>query len=280
MHGDERYLRIVQLVCSAVNSPVKALFAGLEIDPNLSPFQARSILAEALMDRPTVVIFSESDAVPSTHWYEMSLLMEHFSKSMPALPLCVVAFDCRRAIVQEPSFDFSSGRCTHLLLAESQVLEEQLLWRAYLHHRACWEAAGNPERAQKLGQQLEVTTIGDDVGVENVLAQFAADASAQMNVEEVARLVPMAFQRPDNARREAARTALQAVGALWRPPGMQRLEVTPLASRELLRRTHIPEELIPRLRHNLVCMPLGDVPFIVEGWGWWLKPSGPAECGF
>ena len=138
-HGDERRLDILRVeVGDGLAFPVAAVLAALEITPALTPFEAREPLQMRLIDRAVVLVLSERAPVPPAEWERFSLLVEHYSKSMPAIELCVLVLDHRGAVAVEPSFDFYAGRSTHLVLSQAAELEESTLWAPYLHHRACY----------------------------------------------------------------------------------------------------------------------------------------------
>jgi hypothetical protein len=259
MNGDARAMAIQFIECHpALGSPVEALLSALGVQPDLNPFQAKEVLSKRLMDQPLVVVLAERQKVDARGWYELALLIEYFGKSAPAVPLSVVVLDRRGVVAQEPAFDFVAGRCTHLVLAHAAGMTESIIWQSYLHHRACWEAAGNPEAAQVVGDQLSLVQLGNETEVERVLRDCASAAAERMNLDSLKPMILKTFSRARGDERESARQTLQAAGALWRPPGLQRLELAPWASRHLLSTSWLPDDLVPRLRHNLVCTPIAS----------------------
>lgn len=258
-NGDGRPVLIKRVECGgAAGTPKQAVLRSLDVDPAASPFQAKETLGLRLSDHPVVLVISEVEEVEAGSWYELALLIEHFGKSRRAVPLTVIVIDARGLIAHEPSYDFTSGRCTHSVLSGAAQQEDAIVWRAYLHHRACWEAAGDPVEAQVLGDRLGMIPIGQEAEVERSLLEFATVRAKISELESLRPTVMLAASRFHSAQRERARQHLKLGGCLWRPPGLQRYELTPWASRYLLSRPMPAQELIPRFRHNLVCMPLAS----------------------
>lgn len=255
-HGDERRLDIFHVeIGNAMLDPIGAMLAALEITPGLTAFEAREPLRMRLADRAVVLVLSEVVAVSPVAWERFVLLIEHYTKSAPAIELCVLVLDHRGVVAAEPSFDFSFGRSTHLVLSQAAELEESALWSPYLHHRACWEAAGDPMLAADIGERLAQAPHGDDVAAEAALANFATEAGAVAGLAELEWDIVVGTGRL-SAERDAARRRLQDRGLLWQPPGLRRLELVPWASRAILQTNGVAESLVPALRHNLVCTPL------------------------
>jgi hypothetical protein len=257
LHGDARPLRTRRVECGASSgSPVSAVLSALEVDPQLSPFEAKGALIARLTDRPTVVFVSAVADVPSFQWYELAVLVEHYAKSSPIVPLCVVAIDQHGSIQHQPSFDFVSGRATHVVLPTSRELEESIVWSAYLHHRACWDAGGNPESALEIGDRLSTALRGDDNEVERLLTEWANETGTVRGLQDLLPFVLTAMARYPSDARESARETLHHSGFTWRRPGSTRLEVVPWVCRFYLGSKGAPEALIPTLRYNLVCNPI------------------------
>jgi hypothetical protein len=257
-HGDERRLSIQRVECGDIHgTPMQALLASIELRPDLNPFEAKDLLGVHFLDRPTVFVLSESSTVATQAWTELAMLVEHFGKRIPGIPLCVIALDGRNALQHDPSFDFTAGRCTELLLAGALGRDEASVWRAYLHHRCCWEAGGDPLLAQEWGDVLSRCALGDDAAVESGLNDSVREMARVVGLQKQLATVRQALDR-HSADRERARQDLYEQRVLWRLPGIQRLELTPWASRALLGQPDLPRELVARLRHNLVCMPLAS----------------------
>ena len=257
-HGDERRLSIQRVECGGGSgTPMQALLASIELNPDLNPFEAKDLLGVRFLDRPTVFVLSEGSAVTTRAWTELAMLVDHFGKRTPGVPLCVIALDGRNALQHDPSFDFTVGRCTELLLADALGRDDVAVWQAYLHHRCCWEAGGDPLLAQEWGDALSRCTLGNDAEVEDVLNDCVQKLAREVGLQEQLALIRKALDRHSQDR-ERARQELNEHKVLWRPPGIHRQELTPWASRALLARPDLPRELVARLRHNLVCMPLAS----------------------
>lgn len=237
-------------------TPMQSLLACMEVDPTLNPFEAKDVLGTRFLDSPRVFVFEVARNVPSRAWSELSMLVEHFAKRTPAVPLCAVAFDGISALQHDPSFDFSSGRCTHSLLADARTVDDSATWRAYLHHRCCWESGGDPLSAQELGEALADCAAGDDENLEDVFSAQAQEFARQVGLADRVESIRTAMERYGRPAREKARQELAQQCLLWRPPGLQRLELVPWASRALLAAGQAMGEVVPRLRHNLICAPL------------------------
>jgi hypothetical protein len=90
------------------------------------------------------------------------------------------------------------------------------------------------------------------------LCKSAKDEAVRVTIASVAGATFEAFAHRHTDARDAARNRLRAARLLWSPPGLQRSELVPWASRYLLSDKSIPEALVPRLRHNLVCTPIAS----------------------
>lgn len=259
-NADEKRLVVQRVETNGgTSSPMQGLLASIELDPMLNPFEARDLLGPRFLDRPRVFVLEVSSAIGGRGWQELAMLVEHFGKRVPVVPLCVVAFDGTGALQHDPAFDFSVGRCTHLLLEDAHRQNEGTTWRGYLHHRSCWESAGDPVKANALGEELSGCRLGNDEQVEEVLKAFAQDFASRIDLPGLIPVVRTAMDRSQRAaERDRARQLLTEHRLLWRPPGLQRLELTPWASRAALALRSIPPELTPRLRYNLVCTPVAS----------------------
>lgn len=123
--------------------PIRALFREFELDPAISPFEAREKIRTCLLDRSFLLVFVETAPVDPNDWEEIVSLLEYYRKSTNPVRLSAVVVDCRGTVGSEPVCDFLNGRPTHHILSEvSSIADEGLLWPAYLHHRTAWEAGG------------------------------------------------------------------------------------------------------------------------------------------
>lgn len=124
-------------------TPTQALLRDFELHPAISPFEARDKIRACLLDRSFVLVFVEVAPVDINDWEGIVGLLEYYRKSTNPVRLSAVVIDSRGAVRSEPVCDFLNGRPTHHVLSEvSSTMDEGLLWPAYLHHRAAWEAGG------------------------------------------------------------------------------------------------------------------------------------------
>ncbi len=259
LHGDRGYLDVRVAPCGGGHAgPLASVLQSLEVTPTLGPFEAREPLRVALQDRPSVFILTEAGPVAGAEWEAFVSLIEHYGKASPKIRLCAVVLDSQLSVVSEPSFDFSSGWAELRLLALASDADDLQVWQAYLHQRACWEAAGSPSYASELGESLANINVGDDDTVESVLTSSAEVAArSRFDLRSLGSLVLEASRKQqDPGRQRRAQNELRRLGVLWLPPPGCKLEVRPWVSRALLREPTISESTVWALRHNLVCAPL------------------------
>lgn len=122
-------------------TPTRALLREFELDPTISPFEARDKIGTCLLDRSFSLVFIEASPVDSNDWEEIVSLLEYYRKLTNPVRLSAVVIDGRGAVRSEPVCNFLNGRPTHHVLSDvTSTIDEGLLWPAYLHHRAAWEA--------------------------------------------------------------------------------------------------------------------------------------------
>jgi hypothetical protein len=260
-NGAESRLDIRRVeVGGPAGSPSQALLHEFELDPTISPFEARDKIRKCLLDKSFLLVFVEAAPVDPTDWEETVSLLEYYRKSTNPVRLSAIVVDGRGAVRSEPVFDFLYGRPTHHVLSDvSSTMDEGSLWPAYLHHRAAWEAGGFLSYAMSVGSELERIATCDDEAVELALqthanVRLAAHAGRQMLCDFVG--LGAGGVRPDQARLRSLQAELFAVNLLWRPPSMNSLHVVPWAARALLAMPSLPKKQIWALRHHLVCAPL------------------------
>lgn len=258
--GDSR-LDIRRLeVGGQAGTPTRALLREFELDPTISPFEARDKIRTCLLDRSFLLVFIESAPVDPNDWEEIVSLLEYYRKSTNPVRLSAVVIDGRGAVRLEPICDFLNGRPTHHVLSDvSSTMDEGQLWPAYLHHRAAWEAGGCLSYAMSLGSNLTRGSAGDDEAVEVALQthaneRLAGHAGRQLLCELAG--LGAGGERPDQGRLRTLQAELFALNLLWRPPSMNSLHVVPWAARALLAIPRIPKKQIWALRHHLVCAPM------------------------
>ena len=258
--GDSR-LDIRRLeVGGQAGTPTRALLREFELDPTISPFEARDKIRSCLLDRSFLFVFIEAAPVDPNDWEEIVSLLEYYRKSTNPVFLSAVVIDGRGAIRSEPICDFLNGRPTHHVLSDaSSTMDEGRLWPAYLHHRAAWEAGGCLSYAMSLGSSLALRNAGDDEDVEVALQKHANEhlaghAGRQLLYEQAG--LGVGGERPDQGRLRSLQAELFALNLLWRPPSMNSLHVVPWAARALLAIPRIPKKQVWALRHHLVCAPM------------------------
>ena len=243
-----------------LGTPIQALLRGFELDPAISPFEARDKIRTCLLDRSFLLVFIESAPVDPSDWEEIVSLLEYYRKSANPVRLSAVVVDGRGCVCSEPVCDFLNGRPTHNVLSdESSTIDEGALWPAYLHHRAAWEAGGCLSYAMSLASGVERGFSCDDEVVEHTLQEHANMRLASHSGRQL--LCDLVGQgagcvRLDQARRRSLQAELFAVNLLWRPPSMNSLHIVPWAARALLAMPELPKKQVWALRHHLVCAPL------------------------
>jgi len=258
--GDSRLdIRRIE-VGGHAGTPTRALLREFELDPTISPFEAREKIRTCLLDRSFLLIFIEAEPVAPNDWEEIVNLLEYYRKSTNPVCLSVVVLDGRGAVRSEPICDFLNGRPTHHVLSDvSSTMDEGQLWPSYLHHRAAWEAGGCLSYAMSLGSILASCNAGDDEEVEVALQTYAneqlAGHAARQQLCEWAGLGAGGETR-DQGRLRSLHAELFALNLLWRPPSMNSLHVVPWAARALLALPRIPKKQVWALRHHLVCAPI------------------------
>jgi len=258
--GDSR-LDIRRLeVGGPANTPTRALLREFELDPTISPFEARDKIRICLLDRSFLFIFIEVSPVDPNDWEEIVSLLEYYRKSTNPVRLSAVVIDGRGAVSSEPICDFVNGRPTHHVLSDaSSRIDEGQLWPAYLHHRAAWEAGGCLSYAMPLGSKLVQVNAGDDDGIEVMLQTYADELFAGHEGRHLlSELVGLGAGGTglDQGRRRSLQAELFELNLLWRPPSMNGLQIVPWASRALLAMAKIPRKQVWVLRHHLVCAPV------------------------
>jgi hypothetical protein len=260
-NGGEARLDVRRLeVGGEAGTPTQALLRDFELDPAISPFEARDKIRACLLDRSFMLVFVEVAPVDLNDWEAIVGLLEYYRKSTNPVRLSAVVIDSRGAVRSEPVCDFLNGRPTHHVLSEmSSSMDEGLHWPAYLHHRAAWEAGGCLSYATSVGSELTRGAAGDDEAVEIALQAHASDrlvghAGRQLLCE----LVGLGYggARQSQTRHRGLKADLLAMSLMWRPPSMSGLHVVPWAARALLAMPGLPRKQVWALRHHLVCAPV------------------------
>ncbi len=260
-NGGEARLDVRRLeVGGGAGAPTRALLREFELDPAISPFEARDKIRTCLLDRSFLLVFVEVAPVDLSDWEAIVSLLEYYRKSTNPVRLSAVVIDGRGAVRSEPVCEFLNGRPTHHVLSEvSSTMDEGLHWPAYLHHRAAWEAGGCLSYAMSVGGELTRGAAGDDESVEVALQAHANErllghAGRPLLCELVG--LGSAGARPTQTRLRGLQAELLGMGLMWRPPTMSSLHVVPWAARALLAIPGLPRRQVWALRHHLVCAPV------------------------
>ena len=262
-NGGEARLDVRRLdVGGRAGTPTRVLLREFELDPAISPFEARDKIRACLLDRSFLLVFVEIAPVDLSDWEAIVSLLEYYRKSKNPVRLSAVVIDGRGTVRSEPVCDFLNGRPTHRVLSElSSTIDEGLHWPAYLHHRAAWEAGGFLSYATSVGSELTGGGAGDDEAIEVTLQAYANDrlvghAGRQLLCELVG--LGSGGARPSQTRLRSLQADLLAMSLMWRPPSMNSLHVVPWAARALLAMPGLPRKQVWALRHHLVCAPLAS----------------------
>lgn len=260
-NGGEARLDVRRLeVGGETGTPTQALLREFELDPAISPFEARDKIRTCLLDRSFLLIFVEVAPVDLNDWEAIVSLLEYYRKSTNPVRLSAVVIDSRGAVRSEPVCDFLNGRPTHHVLSEvSSTIDERLHWPAYLHHRAAWEAGGCLSYAVSVGSELTRGAAEDDEAVEAALQAHAnerlAGHAGRQLLGELLGLVP-GSTRPSSGRLRGLQSELLEMSLMWRPPSMNSLHVVPWVARAMLAALGLPRKQVWALRHQLVCAPV------------------------
>ena len=264
LHGinsGERVLDVKHIECGGTQGrPIEALLSEFELSSDVSPFEARDRIANRLLDRSVILVFTERAPVDPNDWEHLVNMLEHFRKASNPVRLCAVIIDARGVVHSEPVCDFASGRPSHPVLSDaSSINSTGVVWSSYLHHRIAWEAGGSLAYALSLSGEVERCALGDDEELERQL-QAHAEAALQSHRGREKLFEWIGFDsgvgRVDAARRKSSATGVFATGLLWRPPAMNSFHVVPWASSALLKLPNLPRTQVWTLRHHLVCAPL------------------------
>ena len=95
-NGGESRLDIRRLeVGGRAGTPTQSLLREFELDPTISPFEARDRIRTCLLDRSFLLVFVEAAPVDSNDWEEIVSLLEYYRKSTNPVRLCAVVVDGR-----------------------------------------------------------------------------------------------------------------------------------------------------------------------------------------
>ena len=261
INGGDSRLDVRAIECGGqFGTPIQSLLRAFELDPVISPFEARDRIRAHLLDRSLLLVFTESAQVHPNDWEGFVNLLEHYRKSANPVCLCVIVIDGRGVVNSEPVCDFLTGRPSHQVLSDaSSGIENAAVWPAYVHHRVAWESGGSLMYAISLAAKLEGLSSCDDEDLELRLQKHAnARLESHLGLELLRELMGIrtAGEKVDHARHTTLRAELLACNLLWRPPSMNSLHIVPWASRAFLATSTCPDNQVWALRHLLVCAPL------------------------
>jgi hypothetical protein len=196
----------------------------------------------------------EQEEVDLYDWEQFLALTEHYLKAEVPVPLAIVVIDTRAKLTYEPVCHFDTGYARPQVLADAAIVDDPTIWSRYVHMRAWWDAAGSMGQASALTLQLAAAGVGCDEAVEDALQAFAEEVWPTYEHSD-----DLLHQWLDSGRRSApahVEAELLNRGLLWRPPGMQGLQVVPSVARSVLKQRSLPEPGVWHLRPAIVCAPL------------------------
>lgn len=255
VHEDNGYLTVRVVSCGgAAGTPQQALMRHFGLDINMRPVEARDLIRTRLLDRRQLLIMQDEDEVDLYDWERFFALTEHYLKAAVPVPLAIVVIDTRAKLTYEPVCHFDTGYTRPQVLADAAIVDDPTIWSRYVHMRAWWDAAGSMDQASALTSRLATAGVGRDEAVEDALQTFAEELWPTYKQFE-----NLLHQWLDSGRRPApahVEAELLNRGLLWRPPGMQGLQVVPSVGRSVLKQPSLPEIGVWHLRPAIVCAPL------------------------
>lgn len=252
---DNGYLTVRVVSCGgAAGTPQQALMRHFGLDPDMRPVEARDLIRERLLDRRQLLIMQDEEEVDLYDWERFLALTEHYLKAAVPVPLAIVVIDTRAKLTYEPVCHFDTGYARPQVLADAAIVDDPTIWSRYVHMRAWWDAAGSMAQASALTSRLAAVGVGRDETVEDALQTFAEELWPTYKQSG-----SLLHQWLDSGRRPApthVEAELLNRGLLWRPPGMQGLQVVPSVGRSVLKQPSLPETGVWHLRPAIVCAPL------------------------
>ena len=185
-------------------------------------------------------------------------LMELLAKTAADNRMTIVVIDSARGQVDPEADDMSLGMPVDAVLANSE--SAATLWRAYVHLRVAWEAAGDACLAVRWSQQrLRAPPVGDEESFERALGTVARGAWEEVPPEAKEHALTYfegiaASGRATGQLRELEQV-LVAERLLWRPLG-ESVRPSPWVARAILAEGRCRPRAVPFLRGALLCLPL------------------------
>lgn len=227
----------------------------LDVDPGSRPSLER--LARLAQAQPFVVLVdaTASDAAAARRLSDgLQQVMDAAAKLTPGAALTALVMHHGPLWAGGAELPLDGGEPCEALL--DTVFERDIdLWRAYIHFRLAWEAAGSTDLALLWGEALEASSLGfgDDDHLEKLLSELALRAYRDIS-EEQRELADVCMVTPSEAvsSKELSRQALER-RCLWTRCGVTR--VVPWLARVGLMGSPTPA-LRAQLRWCLVCAPI------------------------
>jgi hypothetical protein len=242
---------------SLANGPLGVLNQTLGLPSGGSRRSQLEAIGSALVaSYPLFLTISAGQATNAKFVDDAAELADQVAKVQPGAVVTALILDTAQPRIGGESFDYGAGEPQEAILPIMAVSMDTG-WRAYLHLRAAWEAAGQPGLASQFEQSLNtgaLSTPGDDNRTELALNKVAHElwdgVDAPSRVALTAYLGSMTSRTADgNADAEAS---LLAEGLLWKPLGSAAAIPVPWVSRGLLLRTVNPPAAL-LLRSSTIC---------------------------
>lgn len=244
-------------------SPFMAIKRLLGIDEALNHYESVRAARAELSEFDYVFVFVTAAGFDQRWWEEIRGLADLLEKGQPAVCLCAIALDPWCAIDSVPRFDFLRALPAPDVLSMSDA-SDSALWRRYVHHRIAWEAGGDITLARAFDLQLHGIAVGSEQVLEQGFNEIAATYFKESGMGDQLQAFLEGIDNPRGVTQtpdvDARRTELMRCGLIWCPPFSGGNEVTPWASRALLR-TATATASKARLRANLVCVPIAGEIF-------------------
>jgi hypothetical protein len=248
-----------------------AIGSSLELPATLARPAALRATAERLAGPPTVFLVAPLEEEEGAPGRTMSEAQARFGPHLfgeavewadqmnkLAARVTVILLDTPRSRLTAKAFDLSVGLPADCLLADPGESIERL-WRAYVHMRLAWEAAGDPGRAADWDRQRPEGEPEDDDALEESLNALAREAvnrqHARLRTDLVSYLGHLLRRTRTGPWLEEQGVTLEREGLLWRPPGETTARPSPWLARGLLLQNRVPEATF-LLRGCLVCAPV------------------------
>lgn len=255
-HGDVRVLtvRSEDLALGILMSIARAL----ELPEVLGPREASRRIGEEL-HHPHLFIAEPSKGPEVSRVFDDAAgFCNDISRISPATAATIILLELPAHPVSGDFVDLSVGGPADGLLDLLDGPEAEL-WRAYVHARLAWEAAGDLSRIEMAeAQKFAELRVGDDNGFEQRLNIFAEVylASLPDRVNDISeRFLATAVQTSCDSSPPPPRGELEMSGLFWRPTGESLPRPSPWWARAILLRNRAGT-LRYQFRSCLVCAPI------------------------